>query len=406
VRRLPNYFLAYEPHGEAPDVSPAPVSHRGYITFGSFNALAKLNAGVLSVWADILNNVKGSRLLLKADGLGDSGVRQRVMQAFVERGVESERIVMERRSSDWVDYAAAYSQIDVALDPFPFNGGTTSMDGLWMGVPMVSLRGDRCVSRFGAGILRCLGLDDLSASTPAEYVETAVHLALNTERITTLRSGMRERMLNSALCDCVTFTRALEDLYRTMWRDWCQSIDDAELQVVQIAVQTRVVDQFVMRSLLDDSTLVEDQDAIRTPDSCEAMGDDEGCPIRVLDSRAAACRSRSERGVERRCRLVQNQDARIPQQRPRNGQPLSLSFGQCAPRSPICVSRPSCRCSMNSTACAARAAARISASLEPGRPSVMLSRTEPANRNVSWNTIPIWLRSHGQAELADIDVVQ
>jgi protein O-GlcNAc transferase len=218
IVRLPDYFLCYRPRPNCPAVAPAPLLANGYVTFGCFNSLAKVNEEVVSTWAKILHGVPKSHLCLKTGVLSDSGVKQRYIGEFEKHGIEPERLQLLAGSSEWSEYASAYHQVDLALDPFPFNGGTTSLDGLWMGVPLVTLAGDRCVGRMGNGILACLHLEDeLVAYTPTDYIRKSVDLARDPARLTQLRTTLRARMAVSALCDTSKFTRGLEGLYRSMW---------------------------------------------------------------------------------------------------------------------------------------------------------------------------------------------
>jgi len=140
---------------------------------------------------------------------------------FGEHNISAERLILQPRSASWVEYAKTFEAIDIALDPFPFNGGTTSMDGLWMGVPLITLHGERCVGRFGSGILSTIGYTGLVADTREQYIETSVALASDPHRLAALRATLRQQMADSPLCDTHALTRALEGAYRSMWRTWC-----------------------------------------------------------------------------------------------------------------------------------------------------------------------------------------
>jgi predicted O-linked N-acetylglucosamine transferase (SPINDLY family) len=219
--RLPSGFLCYEPPPAAPDVGPPPSAATGTITFGSFNTLAKTSPRTIELWARILRHVEGSRLVLKSGPLADAGVRQRVTQLFAQQGVDAARLVLDGRTGSLDAHLARYGEIDVALDPFPYNGTTTTCEALWMGVPVVALEGDRHVARVSASILRRLGLDGLVASTPKDYQAIATGLARDRARLAELRRGMRERMRGSPLGDGARFAREVEQAYRAMWRAWC-----------------------------------------------------------------------------------------------------------------------------------------------------------------------------------------
>jgi protein O-GlcNAc transferase len=221
IARLPAYFLSYLPSPAAPEVSPAPFLSNAYVTFGCFNALSKVNAEVVDVWSEILRQVPNARLCLKADSLADGGVKARYTHLFAQHGISAERLELLPRSSNWSEYAGAFAQVDVALDPFPYNGGTTSIDGLWMGIPLVTLSGNRCVGRMGKGILSCLGLQSLVTHDVPGYVAAAVALAHDPGRMVELRGALRRRMIESPLCDNKSFARDLESLLRTIWQRWC-----------------------------------------------------------------------------------------------------------------------------------------------------------------------------------------
>jgi len=221
VFRLPETYLCYTPQTDD-EVSPLPAQTSGGVTFGCFNRVAKLSIDVISTWSAILRRVPGSRLCLKDTALNLHGVRQLYAKRFAEEGIPAERITFLGKSP-YVDHMRAHRQIDIALDPFPFNGGTTTVEALWMGVPVVTLAGDHFVSRMGVSHLNGVGLPELIASTPEEYVAKAVALAGDLPRLSALRAGLRGQMAASPLCDGASFTKGLEDAYRTMWRAWRQS---------------------------------------------------------------------------------------------------------------------------------------------------------------------------------------
>lgn len=212
-------FWCYDPCGVALEVAPLPARERGTVTFGCLNTFCKINPPVLALWAQILQRVPGSRLLmLSAEG----GHRERVAQDLVRLGVERERVEFVGHQPR-ADYLALYHQIDVVLDVFPYNGHTTSLDALWMGVPVVSLVGETPVARAGWSILQNLGLPELVAHTDEDYVARAVALASDLPRLAALRAGLRARMEKSVLMDARNFARQIEDVYRGAWRAWCES---------------------------------------------------------------------------------------------------------------------------------------------------------------------------------------
>ena len=216
--RLPRAFFCYRPADDAPPASALPARTTGCVTFGSFNKLAKITTEVLSAWAQILFRVPNSRLLVLADPSDAALARMR--SVFAAHGVAGERLeFMGKRARR--EYLELHQQVDIALDTFPFNGHTTVCEALWMGVPVVVLAGETYVSRFGGSALVNLRLQELIATSPARYVETAVQLAGDLDRLQALRATLRERMQASPLLDAAGFTRNLEDAYRQMWTRWC-----------------------------------------------------------------------------------------------------------------------------------------------------------------------------------------
>jgi predicted O-linked N-acetylglucosamine transferase (SPINDLY family) len=214
VVRLPGCFCCYAPPEDAPPVEGPPEAD-GTLTFCSMHKLEKLNDAVLDVWAELLKAVPGSRLLLCRDTL-QGRTAERLVQRFVKRGVGPERVRLERVSADGWGHLRAYGRADVALDVWPWSGHTTACEALWMGVPVVTLLGKHHAGRMTASVLTCLGLQDLVAQTPEEYVQVAAVLAADGERRKELRAGLRRRMLASRLCDGKGFTRVLERTYENL----------------------------------------------------------------------------------------------------------------------------------------------------------------------------------------------
>jgi protein O-GlcNAc transferase len=214
--RLPDGFLCYRPPDDAPPVAtPAADSP---ITFASFNVLAKLSPETIALWSRVLEAVPRSRLMLKSDGLDDAGARERITRAFRANGVSAERIELIGFVPDPAAHLATYNRVDIALDPTPYNGTTTTMEALWMGVPAVTLRGDRHSGRVGASLLARAGLGELVASTGDEFLRIAATLATDRPRLADLRGGMRARLTATTLIDGPRFTRGVEAAYRAMWR--------------------------------------------------------------------------------------------------------------------------------------------------------------------------------------------
>jgi protein O-GlcNAc transferase len=221
VYRLP-VLCSYRPFATDLPVAPSPCLERGYITFGSFNGPRKITRDVVKLWSAILHLVPESRLLLKYHGLEKQTMQDDLRRWFTEDGIPEQRL----RFAGAVpprEYLAAYSDIDIALDPFPYNGGSTTLDTLWMGVPVVTLAGRMAVQRCGASLLTAAGLPDLVANTPEEYIKTALFLVQAARNVPDLRRNVRQALQSSPLMDEVGLVRSVEDAYRDMWRAWCAS---------------------------------------------------------------------------------------------------------------------------------------------------------------------------------------
>ncbi len=218
--RLPRTFFCYFPASDAPLVAAPPCVDQGYITFGSFNNVAKITPDVLATWARVLSAVPQSRLILLGD-MTDS-LKRYLADSFAAGSIDPIRLELANRMPRH-EYLELIGRVDIALDPFPFNGHTTTCDCLWHGVPVVTLSGETYVSRFGGSGLATLGLADLIARTTDEYVQIAARLAADVRRLEQLRGGLRARMSGSPLLDFQTFTRNLETEYRRMWTRWCAS---------------------------------------------------------------------------------------------------------------------------------------------------------------------------------------
>jgi predicted O-linked N-acetylglucosamine transferase (SPINDLY family) len=221
VWRLPRATGCYRPVDLTIPVAPAPCRKRGYITFGSFNNPNKVNREVVRLWSTILHLVPDSRLLMKYHGM-EQERRQRVYREwFTEDGIDLSRIEIQGADSVWKYLASCYNQVDIALDPFPYNGGTTTLDALWMGVPVVSLEGPTAVQRCGASMLGAAGLADFVAKTPEQYVRIALYLAAAIPSAPEFRHEIREAIRTSAWMDEAGITREVESAFRQMWRQWC-----------------------------------------------------------------------------------------------------------------------------------------------------------------------------------------
>jgi protein O-GlcNAc transferase len=219
--RLPQGFLCYAPPEGVGEVSDLPALNRGRVTFASFNNLPKVNEKVVAVWSRILRRVAGSSLLLKSKSLIDKSVRRRYLGLFSMYGISANRIQFEPYSRTAQEHLSLYSRVDIGLDPFPYSGTTTTCEALWMGVPVVTLKGDRHSARVGASILTLVGLEDLIAVTEEKYVKQTVELATDLNKLASLRMSMRRRMKESPLCDAGSFARKMETMYKEIWHQWC-----------------------------------------------------------------------------------------------------------------------------------------------------------------------------------------
>lgn len=216
IARLEHSFLCYQPQPGAPEVAPLPALANRHITFGSFNNLPKVSASCLDLWAQVLRAVPGSRLVMMASGLADANTRALFRRHFEARGIDGARIEPLPPVTPLPRFLAQYGRIDIALDTLPYNGGTTTCDALWMGVPVVSLAGESFVARMGESLLNTVGHAQWLAQDAAGFVRIAAHLAADTGALAAHRAALRERMRDSGLCDAAGYTRSLESLYASM----------------------------------------------------------------------------------------------------------------------------------------------------------------------------------------------
>lgn len=218
--RLPGSQWCYEPWAEAPAAIVPRSNSGGAIVFGSFNQSAKISDGCLDLWSQVLRRVPNSRLLIM--DVRDEHTRSGILERLSRRGIHADRVEIRGRAPI-ADYYRAIGSVDIALDTWPHNGATTTLDALWMGTPLIALRGDRGIARSSASILRTLGATELIADSAERYVELNVQLALDLERRAALRRELRPGLARSALMDMNTFVADLEAAYRGMWKRWCAS---------------------------------------------------------------------------------------------------------------------------------------------------------------------------------------
>jgi predicted O-linked N-acetylglucosamine transferase (SPINDLY family) len=213
---LPQTYWCYPPPDQVPPVNALPAATAGFVTFGCLNNYYKVTPPVWSAWYGILRSLPNARLVIFCP---EGNHRLRITQRFIQAGLDPARLQMVGRSLP-AEYFKQYQQIDIALDPFPHGGGTTTCDALWMGVPVVTLAGESAVSRGGNSILTNLGLPELIAHSPDEYVQIAAILAGDLQHLSELRATLRQKMLNSPLTDGPAFAHHVESAYRQMWRQF------------------------------------------------------------------------------------------------------------------------------------------------------------------------------------------
>jgi protein O-GlcNAc transferase len=217
VWRMPKSCLCLTVPDSPVNVAPLPALSAGYVTFGSFNHLTKMTDEVVGVWARVLKSVPNSRLFLKTKQLSDPAVCEKTRQRFVSRGIAPERLLMSGTLASRDDHLAAYNTMDIALDTFPYTGVTTSVEALWMGVPVLSRLGDRFISRTAGSIAHNAGLPDWIAADQDDYVAKAVTFTSDLERLAALRAGLRQQVITSPLFDAQHFARNFEDALWGMW---------------------------------------------------------------------------------------------------------------------------------------------------------------------------------------------
>ena len=221
VLRMPDDYICYDPPAYAPDVSPLPALTHGIVAFGSFNYPAKITSQIVAVWAKIVFRVPQSRLVLKYRGMNDVACADRLAKEFGSLGIDRERVEFQ----GWSPHEALladYGRIDVALDTFAYNGGLTTCEALWMGVPVVTCPGETFASRHSLSHLSNAGLTETIGGSLNEYVEIAVSLAGDMPRLAKLRVNLRQQMAVSPLCDGPRYAKNLMANLRDVWREWCQ----------------------------------------------------------------------------------------------------------------------------------------------------------------------------------------
>jgi predicted O-linked N-acetylglucosamine transferase (SPINDLY family) len=220
VRFAPTAWT-FLPLANAPATSPLPASTNGYVTFGAFNNFTKVTDETLRDWAQLLQAVPASRLLLKAEGLSEPAVGEPVRARLRAAGIPDERIELLSRTPDTLSHLALYARVDIALDTFPYNGTTTTCEALWMGVPVVTRGGESHAARVGISLLRAVGNSEWGATTSADYINIAKTLAGDPGKLAIIRASLRHRMRASVLLDHAGQASRFGAALRHCWEYWC-----------------------------------------------------------------------------------------------------------------------------------------------------------------------------------------
>jgi predicted O-linked N-acetylglucosamine transferase (SPINDLY family) len=221
--RLPETFSCYRPQPECPEVSPLPALTAGHITFGCFNNFRKISDSAIALWAQLLSQMPTARLFLKSPGLKNPTAARLLLEKFAHAGVSADRIEMHGSRLPAEQHFGLYSKVDITLDPFPYNGTTTTCEALWMGAPVITLAGQTHVARVGASLVTHLGFPDWAAGSPEAYIAKCRELAGDLPRLAEIRAQLRERMRQSPLCDAPRFLGHLEHAFRSIWTRWCET---------------------------------------------------------------------------------------------------------------------------------------------------------------------------------------
>lgn len=228
VIRLPDGRFCYEPQPYSPNVATLPAARNTHITFGSFNAVQKISDEVIALWSRVLLATPDSRMILKSKSFEDDEVKDDFIHKFSLYGIPSERLDL-RGKTPHAEMLAEYGDVDISLDTFPYNGGATTCEALWMGVPVVTLAGGTPISRQSKSFLHTIGYPEWVAETSDEFVKIATDLAADFSRLSLIRLGLRQKMAESPLCNGRRFTGNLEHAYRRMWEKWCETNENLEV---------------------------------------------------------------------------------------------------------------------------------------------------------------------------------
>ncbi len=219
IKRLPECYFCFSPPEHDIDVADLPALRNGYVTFGCFNNFSKVNDGVISLWARILSSIPQSRLYFKASQLDNPRIVQNAIDLFAACGISANRLAFEGKT-DRIDYLQSYHKVDITLDPFPYPGGATSVESLWMGVPVLTKKGNWFIAHNGETIARNSGQSEWIAHDDADYLQKAIDFSSDLHTLATLRAGLRRQILGSTLFDAERFARNFEQAIADIWRDY------------------------------------------------------------------------------------------------------------------------------------------------------------------------------------------
>ncbi len=219
---LPDDYICYRPPPDTPPVAKLPALGRGHVVFGCYNNLSKITANVIRVWTEILTCVPDSKIRLQTHALNDSATRDRIRGLFESHGIDGSRVELEGPVSH-IELLDNYRVIDIALDPFPYSGGLTTCEALWMGVPVITVRGGTFAGRHSTSHLSNVGFERLVTETETDYIAAATRLACDLNGLATIRQSLRTKMAASPLCDGERYTRNLEVAFRKIWTKWCEA---------------------------------------------------------------------------------------------------------------------------------------------------------------------------------------
>ena len=220
VVRMPHGWLCYQPPDYAPTINALPYEKNGFVTFASFNNPAKLNTELILTWCKVLASVANSRMLIKYKGVDSPSNLERLTSLFETQGISKSRFTLEGQSPH-DELLRRYTDADIALDPFPYSGGLTTLEALWMGVPVITMAGETFAGRHSLSHLSNMGLQELVAHNTEQYVELSERLARHPKKLAALRAGLREQMTKSPICDVQKFANDFSIIMRETWKNWC-----------------------------------------------------------------------------------------------------------------------------------------------------------------------------------------